>query len=229
MKRHTLFTLLVGTLLVFHAPVARSADPNSATPETPEAPASPIGLSGSMSFASRYLFQGIDYSAAKPVMNPEADLTWGPIGAKLWVNHDLDQRVSNEYDFSILHEWALKKLSITTGYTYLWYPHRDGWTPSQEVYLEASREGALNPALSVHYDFDAGMGSYSTFGLSHGFERRRGPSRWARTSSTRITTTGSPASRRGGCWLRWGIGRRSSRDAGPPRRGVHGCSVSSTA
>jgi len=127
-----------------------------------------------MSFASRYLFQGIDYSAAKPVMNPEADLTWGPIGAKLWVNHDLDQRVSNEYDFSILHEWALKKLSITTGYTYLWYPHREGWAPSQELYVEMSREAPLNPSLAVHYDFDAGMGSYSTFGLSHGFERPMG-------------------------------------------------------
>jgi hypothetical protein len=28
--------------------------------------------------------------------------------------------------------------------------------------------------LSVHYDFDAGMGSYSTLGVSHGFERKAG-------------------------------------------------------
>jgi hypothetical protein len=48
-----------------------------------------------MSFASRYLFQGIDYSNGKPVLNPEADVSAGPISAKLWMNHDLDLGVSN--------------------------------------------------------------------------------------------------------------------------------------
>jgi hypothetical protein len=171
MKRRTLFTILAGSILIVQSALA-SAQPEPSGSD--EAPASPIGMSGSMSLASRYLFQGIDYSAGKPVLNPEADLTWGPIGAKLWWNHDLDQRVSNEYDFSIFHEWSAKKFSITTGYTYLWYPHREGWTPSQELYLEMSREAPLNPTLSFHYDFDAGIGSYSTFGLSHGFERRMG-------------------------------------------------------
>lgn len=141
---------------------------------TTEQPSSPFSASGSMSFATRYLFQGIDYSNGKPVLNPEADLSAGPISAKLWVNHDLDLGVSNEFDFSVLHEWKARKFSFTTGYTYLWYPHRDGWDPSQEFYLEASRDGVLNPSLSVHYDFDAGMGTYSTFGLSHGFERHFG-------------------------------------------------------
>lgn len=182
---HRALVSMLGIILIlgsaacaFGSPPPASQNPPSIpspqATETPEPPESPISLSGSMSFASRYLFQGIDYSAGKPVLNPEADLNWGPIGAKLWVNHDLDLRVSNEYDFSILHEWKAKKLSFTTGYTYLWYPHRDGWIPSQELYLETSREGFLNPSLSVHYDFDAGMGSYSTFGLSHGFERKAG-------------------------------------------------------
>jgi len=138
---------------------------------TSEQPASPFSASGSMAFATRYLFQGIDYSNSKPVLEPEVDLGAGPLKAKLWVNHDLDLHVSNEFDFSIFHEWSAKKFSFATGYTYLWYPHRDGWDPSQELYLELSREGVLNPSLSVHYDFDAGIGSYSTFGLSHGFER----------------------------------------------------------
>ena len=145
--------------------------PGPGVPEATEEPSSPLSASGSMSFASPYLFQGNDYSNGKPVLNPEVDLSAGPIGAKLWVNHDLDLRVSNEFDFSLLHEWKTKKFSFTTGYTYLWYPHRDGWDPSQEFYLEASRDGALNPSLSIHYDFDAGMGTYTTFGLSHGFER----------------------------------------------------------
>jgi hypothetical protein len=127
-----------------------------------------------MTFASRYLFQGIDYSNSKPVLNPQADLTSGPLQVRLWWNHDLDQNVSNEFDLSLYHEWSAKKFSFTTGYTYLWYPHREGWTPSQEFYVEASREAPLNPTLSVHYDFDAGMGSYSAFGLSHPIVRFTG-------------------------------------------------------
>ena len=178
MKARSIVTWALGTLLALGAGPALAADPADPvtlpTPPNTEAAESPISMSGSLSFASRYLFQGIDYSASKPVLNPEADLTWGAIGAKLWVNHDLNERVSNEYDFSLLHEWKAKKLSFTTGYTYLWYPHREGWDPSQELYLEASRDGVLNPSLSVHYDFDAGTGSYSTFGLSHGFERKAG-------------------------------------------------------
>jgi len=182
MKRRDLFVSALGIFLILGSaacalgsPPPESHDPGTIpSAQATEAPESPISVSGSMSFASRYLFQGIDYSAGKPVLNPEADLTWGPIGAKLWLNHDLDLRVSNEYDFSLLHEWKAKKLSFTTGYTYLWYPHRDGWIPSQELYLEASRDGVLNPTLSVHYDFDAGTGSYSSFGLSHGFERKAG-------------------------------------------------------
>ena len=79
------------------------------------------------------------------MLQPEVDLGAGPLGVKLWVNHDLDLNVSNEFDFSILHEWKAKKFSFATGYTYLWYPHREGWDPSQELYLEASRNGVLNP------------------------------------------------------------------------------------
>ena len=182
MIRRALFSLALGTLLALGAAACALAadlsdppEPSSIpSPPPAEPPASPISVSGSMSFASRYLFQGIDYSAGKPVLNPEADLSAGPLGAKLWVNHDLDLRVSNEFDFSLLHEWKAKKFSFATGYTYLWYPHREGWIPSQELYVEMSRDGVLNPSLSVHYDFDAGMGTYSTFGLSHGFERKMG-------------------------------------------------------
>jgi hypothetical protein len=180
MIRRALYLFALAVLLPLGAIAPAMADPPapSSTPqgaaEAPEPPASPISVSGSMSFASRYLFQGIDYSAGKPVVNPEVDLSAGPLGAKLWVNHDLDLRVSNEFDFSLLHEWKAKKFSFATGYTYLWYPHREGWLPSQELYVEASRDGVLNPSVSVHYDFDAGTGSYSTFGLSHGFERKMG-------------------------------------------------------
>src|SRR5689334_1654433 len=125
-------SMAVGVLLLVGGAACDAAE----APSDPQT-ASPISVSGSMSFASRYLFQGIDYSAGNPVLNPEADLSAGPLGAKLWVNHDLDLRVSNEFDFSLLHEWKAKTFSFATGYTYLWYPHREGWLSSQELYLEA--------------------------------------------------------------------------------------------
>ena len=162
-------------VIVFDASAFSATTPTDPAPTVPteaaEPPASPVSASGSMSFASRYLFQGIDYSNGKPVINPEADVNMGLISARLWMNHDLDLGVTNEFDLSLLHEWKAGKFSFTTGYTYLWYPHREGWDPSQEFYLETSRDGALNPSLSIHYDFDAGMGTYSALGLSHGFER----------------------------------------------------------
>src|SRR5258705_4345043 len=98
---------------------------------TSEQPGSPFSASGSMAFASRYLFQGVDYSNGNPVLSPEVDLGAGPLAMKLWVSHDLDLGVSNEFDLSVLHEWSVKKISLATGYTYLWYPHRDGWDASQ--------------------------------------------------------------------------------------------------
>jgi len=128
---------------------------------------SPLSASWSLTLASRYLFQGIDYSDGNPVLNPELDIAAGPISAKIWANHNLDRGVSDEFDFSLVHEWSAKKFSVATGYTYLRYPHRDGWDPSQEFFVDLSREGVLNPSLSIHYDFDAGTGTYSTLGLSH--------------------------------------------------------------
>jgi len=145
------------------------AQPAATEPEPEHA--SPFSASGSLAFNSRYLFQGIDYSAGKPVLNPELDAAAGPIAARVWVNHDLDQNVANEFDLSVFHEWSLKKASLATGYTYLKYPHREGWDPSQELYIEMSHEGVVSPSLSVHYDFDAGDGSYSTLGFSRSVER----------------------------------------------------------
>src|SRR5205085_1450812 len=126
MIRRALFSFAFGCLLLSGAAALASAAVPSDPPDpgtnpstgTSEPPAAPLSVSGSLSFASRYLFQGLDYSAGKPVLNPEVDLSAGPLGAKLWVNHDLDLRVSNEFDFSLLHEWKAKKFSFATGYTY---------------------------------------------------------------------------------------------------------------
>ncbi len=144
----------------------------AATPENPvsvpEASAhTPFSASWSLGVASRYIFQGFDYSDGEAVLNPELDLAAGPLSAKIWANHNLDSGFSDEFDFSLLHEWSIKKFSLDAGYTYFRYPHREGWDPSQELFFDLSHEGWLSSSLSIHYDFDAGTGTYSTLGLSH--------------------------------------------------------------
>src|SRR5262249_29959667 len=41
------------------------------------------------------------------------------------------------------------------------------WVPSAEVFVDLGLEAPFSPTLSVHYDFDAGTGTYTTLGLSH--------------------------------------------------------------
>lgn len=148
--------------------------PGSPSPtETAASPEqkSPYSASYTLTFASRYLFQGLDYSEGKAVLEPEIDISAGPFTAKVWANHDLTQGVSNEFDISLEHGWTMGKLSGSLGYTHLHYPHRVGWDPSQEAYVSFAREGPVNTSLAVHYDFDAGTGTYSTLGLNRAVER----------------------------------------------------------
>lgn len=119
--------------------------------------------------ASRYLFQGIDYSDGKSVLQPNLQISHGPITGVAWANYQPDLGDVNEVDLSLQASHTIQSVSGTAGYTYLRYPNRVGWDPSQEVFANLLVAVPLNPTLSVHYDFDAGDGSYSTLGLSQTF------------------------------------------------------------
>jgi hypothetical protein len=173
---------LVGVVLWVAIPATgsvaqRAAENTPILPTETDAPAdhkSWYSASYSITLASRYLFQGLDYSAGGAVLQPEIDVTMGPLTAKAWANHDLERGVSDEFDFSLEHGWTAGKLSGSAGYTHLHYPHRDGWEPSQELYATFTKEAAVSTTLAVHYDFDAGTGTYSTFGLSRSVESPSG-------------------------------------------------------
>jgi len=119
-----------------------------------------------VTIASKYLFQGIDYSDGKPVIQPEAILTVKGFSAILWFNHDLHSSKSNEFDLYLQYDIERENLTLTSGYAHYNYPHRGGWEPSQEVFMNISYSAPLNPSLSIHYDFDAGKGSYYTFNIN---------------------------------------------------------------
>ena len=154
---------------------ATQPQPGSKEPEDLEpTPPSPLSFGWDITLASKYLFQGIDYSDGKPVVQPEGIITYKGFSAILWFSHDLDKKVSNEFDLYLQYSQEMENLSLNAGYAHFNYPHREEWDPSQEVYADVSYSTILNPSLSIHYDFDAGKGIYSTLGISHGVETPAG-------------------------------------------------------
>jgi hypothetical protein len=115
--------------------------------------------------ASRYLFQGLDYSEGNTVVQPNLTTTFGPFTLGAWGNVQTDTEALNEIDLSFKYTRAFGRWSVSPGYMLLRYPNRD-WDPSQELTLDLAWSVPLQPTLSYHYDFDAGRGSYTTLGVS---------------------------------------------------------------
>ena len=142
--------------------------PGSKEPEGLETvPPATVSIGLDVTLASKYLFYGIDYSDDKPVVQPEATFSIKDISAILWFNYDLDKKEANEFDLYLQYSREIKDFSLITGYAHYNYPHREGWNPSQEVFIEASGKTMLNPSLGVHYDFDDGNGAYFNLGINH--------------------------------------------------------------
>lgn len=145
---------------------------NVPDPTQPEAtrPAPPGELPYSISFdaslCSKYLFQGIDYSGGNPVAQPELVFGYKNFSATGWFNFQPDLSEWNEVDLTVKYSREVRKLTVGGGYNYLAYPHREGWSPSQELLLELSADVPLHPAFNVHYDFDSGDGAYAQLGVS---------------------------------------------------------------
>lgn len=181
-SRAIAFRTIVGALapwlLWAHAfgaePQANQSTPNGptsdvGTEELQSDGTSSISLAWDATFASKYLFQGIDYSGGKPVIQPELALGVQGFSVTLWMNYDVDTNVSNEYDLYFQYGWEIGRLAVSPGYAHYRYPNREGWDPSNEVLVDLSYDARLNPSVSFHYDYDAGAGSYTTLGLSHEF------------------------------------------------------------
>ena len=125
-----------------------------------------VSVSYDVLFASKYLFQGFDYSDSRGVAQPSVSVGFSDFTFNAWGNFQPDLNVMNEIDLTVKYTRELKGFSVSPGYMALRYPNRD-WDPSQELFVDLGVTAPLNPTLSVHYDFDAGKGSYSTLGVSH--------------------------------------------------------------
>jgi uncharacterized protein (TIGR02001 family) len=165
----------LGLLLAPRSPHAAEAQTGPATPEE-DAPGGTEELASTgdvtfsfgwnATFASKYLFLGVDLSDGNPVVQPEASIGIENFSATLWMNYDVGRDVANEFDFYLQYAWEFGRASIAPGYAYYRYPHREGWDPTREILVDLEYDTVLSPSLSLHHDFDAGKGTYATLGVS---------------------------------------------------------------
>lgn len=156
--------LLAGCLARSAASADPPASPAPAPVESVSEPQSTI--SWEITGASRYSFQGIDYSDGGSVLQPQVSGQIRGISLGIWANADQARREINEIDLTLQAEWNTGPWSGAFGYANLQYPHRD-WEPTHELLAGLGLEAPLNPSLGVHWDVAAGQGRYWTFGLDH--------------------------------------------------------------
>ncbi len=166
--RRSGYALALAALLSCRAALAMAQAPTDSTAQS----APPAwSASGDVTFASRYLFQGLDYSEGRSVLQPELVVGRGPFSFTAWANYRPDAGQLDEIDLALKmsHTWG--KATISPGYTALNYPNRPGWTPSQELVLDSELDTRLHPSLSLHFDVDSGKGLYATLGASQELPR----------------------------------------------------------
>ena len=133
--------------------------------------ASGLGFECSGTYASWYSFQGFDYSDRKPVVQPEAKVSLRSLSVALWGNLDQATENLNELDTTVRWDWEHKKASGGAGYVNLRYPTREGWEPSQELFVEGALDGPVQASANLHWDVQSGRGAYGCLGLGHEIER----------------------------------------------------------
>jgi hypothetical protein len=152
------FVVLASIVASSVAAAAPSSDDSLSTPP----------ISWSANYASRYFWQGLDYSAGRPVLQPQVTATLAGVSISAWGNLDQTRRELDEIDLGLQRDWNLGKVSGALGYVHLRYPHRD-WEATHELFVDVAFPLPLEPSLSMHWDVGAGAGRTWTLGVEHEF------------------------------------------------------------
>lgn len=161
--RH-LLPFLACLAIALSAPAIRADDAAATAPADEPAPRA----EWSLTYASRYAFQGIDYSEGRAVLQPWAALHAGPLTGTVWANANQARHRFDEVDLGVQTPWATGPVSGTAGWLYLRYPNRD-WAATHELVVECAANAALSPTLSLHWDVAEGDGLWWTAGASREF------------------------------------------------------------
>jgi len=106
------------------APVVTSSQPANTSAEAD--PAAPVfSVSWDATMATRYVFQGFDYSNSNPVVQPELILNVKDFSGTVWFNQDLETGLADEFDFNFKYVRTVCDFSVAAGYTRSVYPHRE--------------------------------------------------------------------------------------------------------
>ena len=134
----------------------------------------------SVDVMSNYVWRGIKVSNSW-VVQPSVGIGYGGFAANIWGNYDSDvaEATSNgdtshgemtEVDVTLSYTKTFDKLTLGGGYIYYAF---DGFNDTQEVYVTASYDTLLSPALTVYYDYDEGNGAFIIASIGHTFKLPR--------------------------------------------------------
>lgn len=131
-----------------------------------------LSISGSFDFESQYIFRGKQraWQSFQPGVEFGYALLGGEAYAGVWTNQQIDNKpaiLQDEVDFYVGYAFPVTDMfTLDAGFTYYWYsdqPAGAAFGPgfssgysrqNREVYVGATADVILSPALYFYYDFD---------------------------------------------------------------------------
>ena len=123
-------------------------------------------------FYSQYIWRGFELSRDSVVIQPSMTVSYKGFGFNLWGNLDTKEYTTDtnnftETDMTLSYDGSIDKFGYGVGYIYY---EVDGGKDSQEMYISASLDTLLSPALTIYKEITGQSGFYANLGVSHSFE-----------------------------------------------------------
>jgi hypothetical protein len=161
------------------APAVRIPAQDITTEPAAEKPGKSWRVDAGFDYTDRYIFRGFNLLGEdQGVLVPHVAVTvgnWSVWSDAYGGNFDTETGESHygNIDFGADYTWTPGKMSLTAGlltYQYTGEVERGlDYGDTEELYLIASWDVLLAPAISYYHDVDAVDGGYLSVGVSHGF------------------------------------------------------------
>jgi hypothetical protein len=115
-----------------------------------------ISVIGDLTFASEYVFRGVERAAQS--FQPSVEVGYGSFVAGLWTNQPVSRSEHDEVNLYASYRWVTGTLELEGIGTYYWYPEAKESLgevrQSQEIGIGARWQiGRLSPGVSISRDF----------------------------------------------------------------------------
>ena len=128
--------------------------------------------SADISFLSKYVWRGFEFSKDSIVVQPSATVGYKGFAMNLWGNLDTDMyghdnhSQFNETDLTLSYDTSIGPVALGVGYIYYGL---DGLDDSQELYISASLDMILAPALTIYREIAHLPSWYVALDIGHSF------------------------------------------------------------